>query len=547
MRTRDALSLAALLASGCDDAARSSGPGDAARPATLALDSAPVDPPIPGADALPILTGDTGGVSEDVGVPSDARPVAPDAPGAAGSDAGGPVCDPAAPVFCRNGERFRCAPDGAAAAPEPCATGEVCTGGQCVDAQGNVLLLVDTSTSMNAVVGRDVYARDCLGAGCPTWDWPRCDDPAAPATRIARVKVALQRLFASEGARDLRLALQRFPQRGDDSPDCDDGYNWGLRAMEDHDGQTETSLDTWFGAHLGQVVAVPFADAAAPPLAELNRWVDFTEGTRPTAQACVNNWDCASNICDADRCLEVADPELRGVGFTPIGKSLFYAGEYFRHRVLVEGKACGADADCASPHHTCVEGQCHDPLNACRPNVVVLLTDGGETEDRDTGGFFHPRIQAKRLHTGLGCMADADCAGEATCADGSCQPLLEPYPAGERMCSVFGTPCAGDADCIEPCTGGQCPVTCGDARIEGMTQGPAGRITDHAGRPVSMTLHVVDASGVAGGNADLAAYGGGLAVGVDLVDVDALVDRLTPLLDTKTLLARCPELASEGR
>ena len=239
------------------------------------------------------------------------------------------------------------------------------------------------------------------------------------------------------------------------------------------------------------------------------------------------------------------DPELRGVGFTPIGKSLFYAGEYFRHQVLVEGKACMADADCASPHHTCVDGLCHDPLHECRPNVVVLLTDGGETEDRDSGTFFHPRAQAKRLHYGLGCAGDADCAGGATCQAGSCQPPLLPYPDGTQMCSVFGIPCAADGDCISPCTGGQCPVTCGPARVDGMTQGEAGRITDQAGHPVSLTLHVVDASGVDGGNADLAAYGGGLHVSVDLVDVDALVQRLQPLLDTKTLLARCPEL--QGR
>ena len=53
---------------------------------------------------------------------------------------------------------------------------------------------------MNAVVGRDIYARDCVGAGCPEWSWPACDDATAPATRIARVKVALQRLFESDEA-----------------------------------------------------------------------------------------------------------------------------------------------------------------------------------------------------------------------------------------------------------------------------------------------------------------------------------------------------------
>jgi len=524
----------------CDEAVRRPADPDASTPErALPRDSALLEPT---SDAVPFIDAQ----------PSDTNPLdAGSEDATASADGGAPVsdvsfaCDPAAALFCSAGQRFRCDPATGDVVSEPCGLGEACVGGQCVGVQGNVLLLVDTSTSMNAVVGRDIYARDCAGAGCPAWTWPSCDDPATPATRIARVKVALQRLFASEEAATLRLALQRFPQRGDDSPDCDDGYNWGLRAMEDHNNQTSTSLDTWFGANLGQVIAVPFADAAEPPLDELNRWVNFTETLRPTAQACVNNWDCASNICERDRCAEVVDPELRGVGFTPIGKSLFYAGEYFRHNVLVEGKPCQNDTECASPHHTCVEGACHDPLHECRPNVVVLLTDGGETEDRDSAGFFHPRVQAKRLHTGLGCMVDADCAGDGTCIEGSCQPANIPYADGERMCSVYGTACANDGDCIEPCTNGQCAVTCGPARVNGATQGPAGRVTDYAGEPVSLTVHVVDASGVDRGNADIAAYGGGVQLGVDLADIDTLVERLRPLLDTKALLARCPGLAGE--
>jgi hypothetical protein len=60
---------------------------------------------------------------------------------------------------------------------------------------------------------------------------------------------------------------------------------------------------------------------------------------------------------------------------------------------------------------------------------------------------------------------------------------------------------------------------------------------------VSLTVHVVDASNVDGGNADIAAYGGGVQVGVDLADIDTLVARLRPLLDTKVLSSRCPQLS----
>ncbi len=509
-------------------------------------DTATAGPTDTSGSGLDVGGSDAGGVPQpDTAAPSDASP--PDAGSAdAGTGGGGSgiACDPARATFCANGSRFRCDPDTRVSVSDPCAPGEACVGqGQCIGVQANVLLLVDTSTSMNAIVGRNIFPRDCLSVGCPVWGWPQCDDPANPQTRIARVKVALQRIFASPEAATVRWAMQRFPQKGDNAPDCDDGYQWGLRAMSDHGGQTSTSLDGWFGTNLAQVIAVPFSDGSAPALESLSRWVDFTEVAAPTSQSCGNNWDCPSNICEGGKCLEVTNPELRGVGFTPIGKSLFYAGEYFRHRVLVQGKACQADADCGSPHHTCIEGACHDPLHACRPNVVVLLTDGGETEDRNPATFFHPRIQAKRLQSGLGCTSSADCAGRSSCVDGSCQPSPLPYAPTDRMCSVYGIPCATANDCIEPCAVGSCDVTCGPALVSGATQGPAGRITDHAGRPVAITVHVVDASGVAGGNADIAAYGGGVQVGVDLADIDSLVTRLRPLLDTKLLFARCPSLS----
>jgi hypothetical protein len=562
MRTRALPLLTSLALLACSDNSDGSGATNAGDGATAPSDTsansetgtsdAPTAPePAPDVSPDTANAGDVGGGGAgDTGSGGESDVSAPDDTAAPPSDTssgggGGASCDPARPVFCAGGRRFRCDPETSQSDPDPCPTGEACIGqGQCVAIQGNVLLLVDTSSSMNAIVGRDMFARDCVSAGCPVWAWPQCDDPTSPQTRIARVKVALQRIFGSEEASGVRWALQRFPQKGDSSPDCDDGYNWGLRAMTDHGGQTSTSLDGWFGTNLAQVIAVPFSDAASPPLDALNRWVDFEETGTSSSQACSNNWDCASNICQAGRCFEVDNPELRGVGFTPIGKSLFYAGEYFRHRVLVQGKTCSANADCGSPHHSCVEGKCHDPLHACRPNVVVVLTDGGETEDRDPATFFHPRVQAKRMNMGLGCSADSDCAGRSTCVSGSCQPVTQPYQPTDRMCSVYGIPCASANDCIAPCTNpAQCPVTCGPAVIAGATQGPAGRITDYTGRPVSLTVHVVDASNVQGGNADIAAYGGGVQIGVDLADIDSLVNRLRPLLDTKLLLARCPELS----
>ena len=117
----------------------------------------------------------------------------------------------------------------------------------------------------------------------------------------------------------------------------------------------------------------------------------------------------------SDSCVVTTNAELRAVGATPIGKSLFYASEYLRHFVLVEGQFCEEDADCASSNHSCVDGQCHDEFAYCRENVIVLFSDGAETENVHIDDFFHPRVQAKRLFYGLGCQTDADCLSGAMC------------------------------------------------------------------------------------------------------------------------------------
>ena len=459
-----------------------------------------------------------------------------------------PVCDPNA-IFCREGERFRCRPDGTTFDPQPCADGFVCIGdAECVDAQPNVVVLVDTSTSMNLLVDRAGYARDCLGEGCPPWSFPQCEDPASPVTRLGRVKQALRRLFAADEARGLRVALQRFPQERNDHPDCDTGYAWGRHRISAHQREHVGAGEAWFTGHLDEIIAVPFGPERALARDDLQRWVDHAEAVAGPVGACATFADCPSGVCLDGRCRPVSDPELRGTGFTPLGTSLFYAGEYLREAALVEGRACGADADCGSPHHTCVLGACRDPLATCRPNVVLVFTDGGETDDRDLTDFFHPRVQAKRLHYGLGCGDDADCSAGATCVDADCRPPPGAVDEEARVCSVFGTACAADGDCANPCGAQGCPNPCLPMRVTTVDDASP-RLRDAAGNPISVTVHVVDASGVDGGNRDIAAYGGGTHISVDLLDVDALVRQVTPLLDTKRLLAACPALrpaAGEG-
>ena len=57
----------------------------------------------------------------------------------------------------------------------------------------------------------------------------------------------------------------------------------------------------------------------------------------------------------------MTDPELHGTGYTPLGRSLFYARMYYENLV-----------------------QPTDPKGSCRQNVVILVTDGAETCDETT-------------------------------------------------------------------------------------------------------------------------------------------------------------------
>jgi hypothetical protein len=58
-------------------------------------------------------------------------------------------------------------------------------------------------------------------------------------------------------------------------------------------------------------------------------------------------------------------------------------------------------------------------------------------------------------------------------------------------------------------------------------------LTDANGEPVSVTVHVVDASGIEGANRFIAQYGGGEHVNVDLADAATIVATVLPLLDVK--------------
>ncbi len=336
-----------------------------------------------------------------------------------------------------------------------------------------VLVLVDTSTSMNERVRDRAPPETCAGEGCPPWVFPNCDARDAPETRLGRLKAALRRVFAGEPTAP-RAALLRFPQRPRAPAECAGGYGEGAARMSGHGGERETSLARWFGSNLSEIVAVPF-DA---PAGGWGRALDFNETVDVTGMACETSEDCASGLCEARDCVTVVQPELRADGPSPLGVGLFYAGEYLRHTVL--------------------DG-------ATGPVVLLLVVDGGDSEVTEPGDFFHPRVQAKRLRYGLGCARDDACTGGATCVDGVCRPPEGTIDAGAMVCSVLGTPCR---------SGGECNgATCRAVRIDEDTP---------RNLQSTVELRVLDLSGIADAHGGVRAYTGGNNLALDTPSTDDL-------------------------
>ena len=450
------------------------------------------------------------------------------------------ICAPGT-TSCSQGHRVTCNSLGTGWAALPCAEAEVCQAGECIFVQPNILLLVDTSYSMNRLVGLDDETPvSCQGEeGCPSWTFPLCDDPDAPQTRLGVVKKILQEVVEVGAESDLRLALQRFPQRPASPPTCFSGNYGSLETMSQDSGAHNTTGEDWFQIYLDEVLIVPFTADAGSNSEALLSWVDFQESAIETGQDCVGDEDCADGFCWFGGCERHDNDELRGANpETPLGRSLFYAGEYLRRAVFVEGTPCVDDTECASPHHSCVEGACHDPLGKCRSTRIIVFTDGVESVNYELQDFYHPRVQAKRLHHGLGCDALDECVGGATCEGGICRAPEGVIEEGAKVCAVSELPCTSDAECPDfACgSGQQCSGQCSLAEVTYVDEPGGNRLTDARGEAVSVQIHVVDASGIEGANQSIAAYGGGQHLSVDLSSASAIVASVLPLLDAKVSL-----------
>ena len=454
-------------------------------------------------------------------------------------------CDPAAAPVCNGRWRRVCRPDGSGYDNESCEEGAVCRDGGCVSVRANIIMMVDTSSSMNQLIADGQEPADCQGDACPPWDFPQCDDPEAPKTRLGRVKTALRSVVTSDAALEARVALQRFPQTEGLHPIPGLMPNCRFGWYANHDGITRHNEEKavergLMDQYLTEVIPVPIGADGETDVDGILEHIDFIEGVRPTGADCRVHRDCPGGFCFEGGCQEHTDPELRGVGLTPLGQSLFYAGEYFRHYVVKQGQACAQDTDCGSADYSCRDGRCNDPLFACRPNVVVLFSDGHETEYDEADSFFNPRIQAKRLHYGLGCAEDADCLNEAACVGAVC--ALPGGPAPETVCMGSDRPCQEDAECpTYRCGFGMpnCPGMCAPAGLDYVDADGQNVVKNSVGTAFSLTIHVVDASGDPDGNSLLALAGGGTHSTVDFADPNALIERFHTLIGDKPDVSAC--------
>lgn len=380
-----------------------------------------------GTDALV----DSADLASDVGVPDDASAATADADDAlevldtapvdADNDAAETVtCKPGTQV-CQGAKLATCLGGGDGYSVSSCFPGTACVNGGCKPVGANLIIAFDTSGSMSTDVTNKNGTKNCT-----SYDpWPTCEYGTKypnGCTRIGVSKVVFKQALAKLDDQVSHLALFKFPQTIGSSSfqSCDSGAYSGNDTITGDGGEQSVNANTaWFKNKFGEVLAVPYpAVSGFDSKLAIGKWMNGTE-SQPN------------------------DPELRADGGTPIGKTLFYVGEYLRNKVIVDGKACAVDADCGSVNYLCQNSACVDPARSCRDTVVVLFTDGGESSSNT---YFGPWVQAKRLSTGLGCVTDADCVGGATC-----QQVLQCSKTGAGWTgskeSVDDKPCAVASDC----------------------------------------------------------------------------------------------------
>lgn len=334
---------------------------------------------------------------------------------------------------CLSASRVKaCNASGTEETEQSCGPGRACYSGKCELIRHNVLLVFDTSSSMWSYLEHDWNTHSalrCDGNPYPCLsEFPACDDPDNPLTLFTLSKNVFASVVEDAIGGFSQFALQRFPQR--ETPgvgaSCANGWYAAQEKITGDDDARTTDGSTWFRDHLAEVLVVPFpVRTTIDNTRELLSWIDHRELLAASPESCTTAADCGIDGRCGDyngekRCFYHSDPELRAISQTPLGKSLFYAGEYLRRFVRVDGKACTTDASCDSAGYLCRDGKCVDPYRKCKDDYIVLFTDGGESFFQDETSFFNPVVQAKRLAFGLDCQSDTDCRGGARCVGDRC-------------------------------------------------------------------------------------------------------------------------------
>ena len=184
------------------------------------------------------------------------------------------VCQAGTDVRCEAGLRVVCNSIGSGWIQLPCPETHVCKEGECLLVHPPVLILVDTSFSMNQLVESDQMAGGCNAeqGSCPSWTWPDCDDVEAPLTRLGVVKKIISELAEAGEENGLRLALQRFPQRPGIIGGCNEGYYKALDTMTGDDDAHDTTNASWFDENMEDAIIVPFDVDGSSSRADITAW-----------------------------------------------------------------------------------------------------------------------------------------------------------------------------------------------------------------------------------------------------------------------------------
>ncbi|MBM4354180.1 MAG: hypothetical protein FJ109_10355 [Deltaproteobacteria bacterium] len=435
------------------------------------------------------------------------------------------VCTPG-DQHCEQGLVAKCDPLGVGWMTFACPPGQGCFVDQCEPIRHNLLVIFDTSGSMASMGFMDTVP--CICATCSSKPFPACEDPLCPQSKLGLSKYVFNKFFGSDKIQTVNMVLTHFPMRvkATTNPSCGSMFNpmsvgwYGLTIGESDwitgdDGSHVTEDGGWFDKYVYEILSVPFpATWEEDNFDELKLWVNFEETVAATEAACQKKEDCPGGFCGQGEggtkvCWFHTDPELRALSNTPLGKSMFYAGEIYRKQMMPNGKPCTVDADCANRNYHCSsQGVCRDPYAHCRANQILLFTDGVEEPPTTTGSFFNPRIQAKRFRYGLGCVGPEGCFEGAQCQGNVCQGY--PLPNGG---------------------GGGYPM---------LNESPS-RLLDYEGYPILVTTHVIDLSAGEGAanNKQIADDGGGIYYHPDQIDPDELLAQMMELLDIKQNLLDC--------